>query len=332
MVVWKKIPLSELENRFSASNTGFIRNDRTETIYKPAFRGEYLAVALYINKKNKTYSVHRLVAITFLKKSEGCDIVNHKDGNKENNHVNNLIWCTHSENSRHAIDNNISYTQNVPVLHNELQLEYSNIIEASKETGYTIDDILRSCNIDNDEWSFVERTEYIEDNVESKQIPGYSKYYATKDGRVFKYATKAISKIHANKHGYSTVKIRRDDGKSDNFLLHQLIALTFLSNNENHKCVNHKDSNRYNNSVDNLEYISYRDNMLHRRAKEKENEPKRPVLCTNWSTKEEKQYDSIYELQKDCPVTMRNIRRVLRGAQKTSGLYTFKYIDEDKIE
>ncbi|MGH1111214.1 NUMOD4 motif-containing HNH endonuclease [Bacillus paranthracis] len=57
--------------------------------------------------KRKTIAVHRLVASTFLESIEGKQVVNHKDGNKTNNHVENLEWVTHSENTLHAIENGL---------------------------------------------------------------------------------------------------------------------------------------------------------------------------------------------------------------------------------
>jgi hypothetical protein len=61
----------------------------------------YLRVGLCLNNKQKKYSVHRLVAEIYLDKTDGCDIVNHKDQNKLNNHVDNLEWCNYNENNTH---------------------------------------------------------------------------------------------------------------------------------------------------------------------------------------------------------------------------------------
>lgn len=62
----------------------------------------YKRVTLSINGKEERWSVHRLVALLFIPNTEQKPQVNHIDGNKENNDVSNLEWCTASENNKHA--------------------------------------------------------------------------------------------------------------------------------------------------------------------------------------------------------------------------------------
>jgi len=62
----------------------------------------YNTVGLWKNSKHKLVNVHRLVAEHFISNDEDLPCVNHKDGNKLNNNVRNLEWCTYSENIKHG--------------------------------------------------------------------------------------------------------------------------------------------------------------------------------------------------------------------------------------
>ena len=71
-----------------------------ERILKPYVSGHgYLQVQLYKEGNRKPYHVHRLVATAFLENTKGYTEVNHKDENKQNNHMDNLEWCSHSYNN-----------------------------------------------------------------------------------------------------------------------------------------------------------------------------------------------------------------------------------------
>lgn len=72
----------------------------------------YLQVCLTKNGNYKTYTVHRLVAKAFIDNPLNKKTVNHIDGNKLNNCVNNLEWATSSENNKHAFDNGLSKPHN----------------------------------------------------------------------------------------------------------------------------------------------------------------------------------------------------------------------------
>lgn len=68
----------------------------------------YSKVALYKKDRNRIdIGIHRLVALAFIENPENKPMVNHKDGNKKNNTVDNLEWCNSSENQLHAIEHNL---------------------------------------------------------------------------------------------------------------------------------------------------------------------------------------------------------------------------------
>lgn len=68
----------------------------------------YTIAALYDAKgKKHNACVHRVIAETFIPNPNNLPCVNHIDGNKHNNHVENLEWVTHSENPRHALENGL---------------------------------------------------------------------------------------------------------------------------------------------------------------------------------------------------------------------------------
>ena len=105
MEVWKDI--EGYEGLYQVSNKGRIKSlkkkfgkQETEIIMKPNMEWcGYLRVGLIKDKKAKMYAVHRLVAKTFIANPENKPIVNHIDGNKANNEVENLEWATYKENS-----------------------------------------------------------------------------------------------------------------------------------------------------------------------------------------------------------------------------------------
>lgn len=64
--------------------------------------GYHIVYLIDVNKRRKRFTVHRLVAYKYLRNPENYPDINHKDGNKDNNDISNLEWCTKSYNSWHA--------------------------------------------------------------------------------------------------------------------------------------------------------------------------------------------------------------------------------------
>lgn len=90
---------------YFATNTGDIismKRNRTTIVKQSLNTSGYPKVCLMHNGKQKVYEVHRLIAITFIKNLFNKPTVNHKDGIKTNNNVDNLEWATQREQNLHA--------------------------------------------------------------------------------------------------------------------------------------------------------------------------------------------------------------------------------------
>ena len=107
---WRPVP--GYEGIYDVSSKGRIRRIHSpnghhkETLYgilEPVInRYGYHRITLSKNNIRINYSVHRLVALAFIENPNNKPFINHIDGNKVNNTVENLEWCTSGENNRHA--------------------------------------------------------------------------------------------------------------------------------------------------------------------------------------------------------------------------------------
>jgi hypothetical protein len=92
---------------YSITEDGLVFSHNYNKYLSPFNSSGYLRYRLLNNNKAKNFLAHRLVAEAFITNTGEGVIVNHKDGNKKNNNVSNLEWCTYSENQKHAYDNNL---------------------------------------------------------------------------------------------------------------------------------------------------------------------------------------------------------------------------------
>lgn len=128
MEEWKDI--EDYEGLYQVSNLGRIRSKYkyncrkqkqaiiSETEYKiiKPINSEYLKVTLVKNRIKKQFKIHRIVAKAFIENPKGKEQVNHIDGNKHNNKVDNLEWNTVKENINHAFNNNLAKHRKIKMI------------------------------------------------------------------------------------------------------------------------------------------------------------------------------------------------------------------------
>lgn len=89
---------------YEVSNLGVVRNKTTKQVKRFSDNGRgYLRGTFYKNNKGTTLYLHRILAIAFLENPNNYPEVNHKDGDKTNNSLENLEWCSSQDNQMHKM-------------------------------------------------------------------------------------------------------------------------------------------------------------------------------------------------------------------------------------
>lgn len=153
MEIWKDI--NGYEGHYQISSYGRVRNvDSGYILAGDTNNIGYKRVWLYVPVK-KRFFVHRLVAVHFCDGYQEGLVVNHKDGNKLNNHVTNLEWVTRSENDLHAYRHNLREPHPCQFKHRifaydlktgELVKIYNNTEECSEDLNVARPNIYNCCN------------------------------------------------------------------------------------------------------------------------------------------------------------------------------------------
>jgi hypothetical protein len=156
-----------------------------------------------------------------------------------------------------------------------------------------------------------------------KDIEGYEGLYAINDQGIVKNCiTDKFLKQTEKDHGYRTVSLIKEK-KCRQFLVHRLVAIAFLENPNNFPCVNHKDEDKTNNHVDNLEWCTYQYNNTYNFLVERNTEKKKkPVVQLDANLNVIKEWESIKDAETHTGIF--NISHCCSRKRKTAGGYIWR--------
>lgn len=164
-----------------------------------------------------------------------------------------------------------------------------------------------------------------------KEIKGFEGRYSVSTlGSIRNDKTNKVLSPSVYNNGYRRVSFR-ESGLIHYFLVHRLVADAFIDNTENKRTVNHKDGNKLNNNVSNLEWATDKEQQRHaidfnlrKSFKGKDSKLSRPVYQFDLSGNFLNKYDSVM-CAKKCLGFSLHISEVCNGKRKTSGGFTWSY-------
>ena len=169
-----------------------------------------------------------------------------------------------------------------------------------------------------------------------KDIKNYENYEINNFGLIRIKKNKKILKYQVDKDGYYAINLWKNS-KYKRFRVSRLVAQTFISNPYNYPCVNHKDENKQNNKVDNLEWCTVAYNNAYGTKGKRGGEKQRGKLRYTKTNRKVAQIDlnnNIIEIYKSISTVARKLNTdgthiidVCRGRRKTAYGYKWSYID-----
>ena len=162
-----------------------------------------------------------------------------------------------------------------------------------------------------------------------KEIPGYEgRFLAHPDGRIFNTKTKNVLQGSLGKDGYRRIKLSVE-GRVETWLVHRLIAATFIPNPDELPFVNHKDEDKDNNCADNLEWCTCKYNNNYGTAKERGAKNRRkPVYCIETDT----YYPGLTEAAEALGLCASSISIICNGKGNQTLGYSFRFATDEEKE
>ena len=155
-----------------------------------------------------------------------------------------------------------------------------------------------------------------------KTVKNYDKYEVNENGEIRNKRTKKLLKPETDKKwGYLRVSLYITKKQAKHELVHRIVANTFIPNPYNLKEVNHKDENKRNNCVNNLEWCTPQENCIHSKGK--------PVTMIYTNKQYGKTYRCISDAERETGIDNASIIRCCKGKQKSAGGYIWRYAKKE---
>ena len=159
-----------------------------------------------------------------------------------------------------------------------------------------------------------------------KKLKFDCKYEISNVGTIINSKTGNKLRINVNNNGYKYVQLSTN-GKRRTYRIHRLVAETFLKNENNLPYINHKDGNKLNNDVKNLEWVTARENNIHARETGLIRDNK-PIVSIDIKTGEKREFKSLSEAGRYYNINTAYIHRALNKTYHKDNYngQIFKYI------
>jgi hypothetical protein len=322
--IWKEIP--GFSGRFVSTLGRIKRKDGNVCELKPD-QGGYITTAMrHDDGYEKRLRTHRIVAEMFIPNPYNKEYVHHINGIRDDNRVSNLQWATVSENNNKRVNISESRTTRRVGLYDSDKLlkAYNSILEAAADTKsspFYVVKLLKGkkTNLFRGKyyWKYLDE-EVLPDEEWRFIIVRNVKIGISSFGRVKLKSGKITCGVEKN--GYMHVKIANKP-----FSVHRLVCIAFKWKEGCQDLeVNHLDEDKKNNKVENLEFVTGKENMRHSFGK---------AVCQYTLTGEFIQrFECIKGAGETTGVCSSSIGKVCSGEQKTAGGFLWKYAADDEME